>query len=86
MKRQQLLVSKLGHDFQEFSWQRYYDKTNAVLSSQQLFNSTKTLQINEEKKDFYARGLKNGISDDTVVSSPQVKIKIQGTANFDYKS
>ena len=86
MKRQQLLVSKMGHDFQEFSWQRYYDKTNAVLSSQQLFNSTKTLQINEEKKDFYARGLKNGISDDTVVSSPQVKIKIQGTANFDYKS
>lgn len=86
MKRQQLLVSKLGHDFQEFSWQRYYDKTNAVLSSQQLFNSAKTLQINEEKKDFYARGLKNGISDDTVVSSPQVKIKIQGTANFDYKS
>ena len=86
MKRQQLLVSKLGHDFQEFSWQRYYDKTNAVLSSQQLFNSTKTLQINEEKKDFYARGLKNGISDDTVVFSPQVKIKIQGTANFDYKS
>ena len=76
----------MGHDFQEFSWQRYYDKTNAVLSSQQLFNSTKTLQINEEKKDFYARGLKNGISDDTVVSSPQVKIKIQGTANFDYKS
>ena len=86
MKRQQLLVSKLGHDFQEFSWQRYYDKTNAVLSSQQLFNSTKTLQINKEKKDFYARGLKSGISDDTVVSSPQVKIKIQGTANFDYKS